>query len=65
MSAPVAPRHRTALAGHPGVDWRQVLTRLDPARSAVFERLDPAGLAAVDLPGSQAYRYDAAAVAAL
>jgi hypothetical protein len=38
---------------------------VDLARSAVLERLDPAGLAAVDLPASQAYRYDAAAVAAL
>ena len=64
-SAPDSRPARPPLAGQQGIDWQLVLTKLDLARAAGFERADPAALAAFDLPGSQAYRYDAAAVAAL
>jgi hypothetical protein len=54
-----------AVAERHAVDWRQVLTKLDLARSAVFEQPDSIGFDGVDVPGSQAYRYDAAAAASL
>jgi hypothetical protein len=60
-----APSAAPALAGQQEVDWRQVLTRLDAARSAAFERPGSAGFDDVDVPGSQAYRYDAAAATSL
>ena len=72
-SAP-GPHSKGAAAPSPGpparsvpqeVDWRQVLAKLDLARSAVFERPGELDFAGVDVPGSQAYRYDTAAVAAL
>ncbi|HEX4018368.1 MAG TPA: hypothetical protein VHX15_16650 [Frankiaceae bacterium] len=60
-----APPAGRALAAQPSVDWRPVVARLDLARSAVFARPDAAGIDAVDVPGSQAFRYDSAAAASL
>jgi hypothetical protein len=49
----------------PAVDWRQVLARLDLARSAAFARPRAGAFSGVDLPGSPAARYDQQAAAAL
>lgn len=68
VSAP-GPADRSApaptVAAPPPVDWRGVLIGLDTARNAAFAHPESAVLAAVDVPGGSAYRYDEAAVAAL
>ncbi len=61
---PAAPG-KPALASRAAVDWRQVLTKLDLARSAAFERPTVADFAEVDVPGNAAYQYDTAAAASL
>ncbi|HEX4429460.1 MAG TPA: hypothetical protein VHZ96_09350 [Frankiaceae bacterium] len=63
QSAVLPPAARTA--GHQPIDWRAVLTKLDLARSAAFGRPGSVGLDGVDVPGSPASRYDAAAVVSL
>jgi hypothetical protein len=67
--APAPAEHGAAAppnaAGPPEPDWRAVLERLDSARAAAFARPGANPIAAADAPKSAAYRYDAAAVAAL
>ncbi len=56
---------KPALVPRAAVDWRQVLTQLDLARSAAFARPAAADFAGIDVPGNAAYRYDTAAAASL
>jgi hypothetical protein len=64
-AAAAGPPVKPASTGQQSVDWSQVLTTLDAARSAAFERPDSVGFERVDVPASQAERYDAAAKASL